>query len=276
MRAIRPILQDRPNIFEMFSVLCSKAADPNPIPLKGETKMKEKLICAALLSAICTHSALAETVFFSNFDSSLPSEIAPGTALLSGVEGYAGLGPVGNQFGGSFLRSETGNTVTLTLSGLPVHNSVNIGVLFAAIDSLDGTGSYPSGDFLRINIDGNTVFRESFANAVESQIQSYIPPSGVELARHANLGFGGPGGYYTDSAYNLGADPRFNGFAHTASTLTISFLIEGEGIQALSDESWAMDNLRVEVNAVPVPGAVWLFGSGLMGLIGIVRGRRVG
>jgi hypothetical protein len=243
------------------------------ILLKGETKMNKRIICAALLSAVCMHSALAETVFFSNFDSSLPAEIAPGTALLSGVQGFAGLGPAGNQFGGNFLRSETGNTVSLTLNNLPAHNSVGIGFLFAAIDSLDGTGNFPSGDFLRINIDGNTVFRESFANALAGQIQSYVPPSGVELARRLDLGFGGPGGYHTDSAYNLGADPRFSSFAHSASTLTLSLLIEGEGIQNLSDESWAMDNLRIEVNAVPVPGAVWLMGSALLGLVGVARRR---
>jgi hypothetical protein len=233
--------------------------------------MKEKLLCAALLSIAFTHSAIAETVFFSNFDSDIPSAITAGSAALAGTEGFAGLGPVGNQFSGNFLRSETGNTVTLTLNNLPTHSSINIGFLFAAIDSLDGTGAFPSGDFLHISIDGNTVFRESFANAIESQIQSYISPAGVELARRVDLGFGGPGGYHTDSAYNLGADPRFSGFAHSASTLTISFLIEGEGIQALSDESWAMDNLRVEVNAVPVPGAAWLMGSALLGLVGVAR-----
>lgn len=235
--------------------------------------MKEKLICAALLSAACAHSALAETVFFSNFDSDIPAVITPGTALLTGVQGFAGLGPASNQFGGGFLRSETGNTVTLTLNNLPTHNSIDIGFLFAAIDSLDGTGAFPSGDFLHITIDGNTVFRESFANALESQTQSYVSPAGVELARRVDLGFGGPGGYHTDSAYNLGADPRFSGFLHSASTLTISFLIEGEGIQALSDESWAMDNLRVDLNEVPVPGAVWLMGSALLGLMGVARRR---
>jgi hypothetical protein len=37
-----------------------------------------------------------------------------------------------------------------------------------------------------------------------------------------------------------------------------------------------MDNLRVSVTtqAVPVPAAVWLFGSGLLGLIGVARRHR--
>jgi hypothetical protein len=102
-----------------------------------------------------------------------------------------------------------------------------------------------------------------------------VAPPGVELARRVDLGFGGPGGFYTDSAYNLGADPRFANFAHTGSSATIEFFIYGEGIQSLADESWAMDNLRVGATTlVPAPGAVWLLGSGLLGLIGVARHRR--
>jgi hypothetical protein len=233
--------------------------------------MKEKILAAALCSVAGIHGASAGTVFFSDFNGSLPSAIAAGSASLADVEGFAGLGSAANQFGGTFLRSATGNTVTLTLDDLPAHTSLNLGFLFAAIDSLDGTGVYPSGDFLHVAVDGVTVFRESFANALESQIQSYVPATGVELARRVDLGFGGPGGYYTDSAYDLGADPVFSNIAHTASSVTITFLIEGVGIQALSDESWAMDNLRVEVNEVPVPAAAWLFGSALVGLAGFAR-----
>jgi len=181
---------------------------------------------------------------------------------------------VGYQFGGSFLRSATGNTVTLTLQGLPSHTELNLGFLFAAIDSLDGSGAFPSGDYFHITLDGQTLFRESFANADPSQIQSYVPPPGVELARHQDLGFGGPGGWYTDSAYNLAADPRFMHIAHSGSTASFSFLIEGQGIQPLSDESWAMDNLLVSVNAVPEPASVGLLTLGMLCLTRLSKTRQ--
>lgn len=211
------------------------------------------------------------TIFSTDFNGSLPAEITPGSALLTGVQGYAGYGPSGNQFGGNFLRSETGNVVSLTLNNLPTHDTISLSFLFAAIDSLDGTGTFPAGDFFKIVFDGNTLFSESFANALPEQIQSYVPPPGVELARHLDLGFSGPGSYYTDSAYNFGADPRFANFAHTASTAKIDFYIYGPGNQSLADESWAMDNLNLSVTTLAVPEpetyAMFLAGLGVMGFV---------
>jgi hypothetical protein len=210
-------------------------------------------------------------VFSTDFEGALPSEISPGTATLTGVQGFAGLGTAGNQFGGNFLRSATGNTITLSLINLPAHDTISLAFLFAAIDSLDGTGSFPAGDFFKIVFDGNTLFSESFANASPGQIQSYVPPAGVELARHADLGFSGPGGFYTDSAYNFGADPTFANFAHTASSATIQFFIFGEGNQDITDESWAMDNLSVSVTtrgvSVPEPASFLLLSVGVAGLL---------
>jgi hypothetical protein len=94
-------------------------------------------------------SASSITVFQTDFEGSLPAEFSPGTATLTGVQGYAGLGPAGNQFSGNFLRSETGNHVTLSLTGLPAHDTITLEFLFAAIDSLDGTGVFPAGDFFQ-------------------------------------------------------------------------------------------------------------------------------
>lgn len=235
---------------------------------------------AAITLALSCSGAGAVTVFSTDFNAALAPQIAPGTALLTGVQGFAGLGPAGSTFSGNFLRSATANTVTLTLSGLPVHTTISLGFLFAAIDSLDGTGTVsPLGDYFRITLDSTQIFRESFANATPTQIQSYVPPPGVELARHLDLGFTGPGAgsFYTDSAYNFAADPQFANIAHSGSSATFTFVIEGVGVQSLTDESWAMDNLTVSVNGgvapVPEPQTYALMLAGL-GIVGWAARRR--
>lgn len=234
----------------------------------------KKLSILVLLAGLAPMAHADTTVFSSNFDAvAIPSEISAGTAGLTGVQGFAGLGPSGNQFAGNFLRSATGNTVTLTLNNLQAHSAISIGFLFAAIDSLDGTGTFPQGDYFRVSLDGQQIFRESFANATPDQFQSYVPALGGQLARHVDLGFSGPGGFYTDSAYNLAVESAFQNIAHTASTATFTFQIEGVGIQDLNDESWAMDNLRVSVTPVPEPESYALFLAGL-GLLGLTARRR--
>ncbi len=231
--------------------------------------MKHCLSLCALLGVSALVPAQT-TVFSTDFDGTLPAAVSPGSATLTGVQGYAGLGPTDSPFGGDFLRSETANVVTLSLTGLPAHDTISLDFLFAAIDSLDGTGTYPAGDFFNASLDGVSFFRESFANATADEIQSYVPPAGGELARRIDLGFSGPGGYYTDSAYDMAIDPRFHGLAHTAPTATFTFVIEGDGVQDITDESWAMDNLRVTVNPVPEPAT----GLALVPLLGLVTRRR--
>ena len=183
------------------------------------------------------------TVLALDFESTLPAQVDPGSASLVDVQGFAGLGTPGNTFGGKMLRSATANSVTVTLTGLPAHTWLSLEFLFAAIDSLDGSGVFPAGDYLEVKVDGATVFNESFANSLATQIQSYVPPPGGELARRVELGFWAA---YPESAYNMAIEPRFQRIAHTASSVTIVFRMEGSG-ESLDNESWGVDNLRVVV-----------------------------
>lgn len=237
------------------------------------------LYCVLGTGFMSNSLAASVTVFSTDFNGSLAAEISSGTATLTGVQGFAGLGPTGNQFGGNFLRSETGNIVSLNLTNLPTHDTISLKFLFAAIDSLDGTGTFPQGDFFKIVFDGNTLFSESFANAQSSQIQSYTSPANVELARHQELGFTS-GSFYSDSAYNLGADPLFSDFAHTSTSALIQFFIFGPGNQDLNDESWAMDNLEVsvftkgDISPIPVPPALLLFSSSILGFLGLKKSKK--
>ena len=42
------------------------------------------------------------------------------------------------------------------------------------------------------------------------------------------------------------------------------------------DWVWGSDAPRVGVSAIPIPAAAWLFGSGLLGMIGIARRKKAG
>ncbi len=56
---------------------------------------------------------------------------------------------------------------------------------------------------------------------------------------------------------------------HTDSSVVIQF--KGSGLQGITDESWGLDNVRVEVNVIPLPSTLLLLGTGLLGL---AAGRR--
>lgn len=231
--------------------------------------LTRSLTTGFIVSALCGLAQAQTTVFSNDFETPLPAAIGAGTGAITGVQGFSAYG-----FNGAFLRSATGNVVTLTLDNLPAHTAINVDFLFAAIDSLDGTGSvFPEGDFFNVALDGTTMFRESFANALASQTQSYMPSSpDLELVRMTQVGFAS-GFYYSDSAYNLGADSRFGDWAHTASSAVITFQIEGAGIQELNDETWAMDQLVVSITPVPEPSSVAMLLAGLALMAGFARRR---
>lgn len=214
--------------------------------------MKLKQAAAlALMLALPAFAANQTVVFSTQFaNGSIPPEIDPGRARVHGVEGFAGYGHAGRKFAGSFLRSPDGNRVKLTLANLPPHQYLDLDFLFAAIDSLDGSGDqFPYDDNFAVRIDGKLILRESFANATDTQ--SYVAPPGGTLARMLDLGFG-QRSYDLDSAYDMSVEPRFRNIPHTASTAAITFDIEGVGKQELIDESWAFDNLSVSVADRPV------------------------
>jgi hypothetical protein len=220
--------------------------------------LKPSVALAGLAAAIAISAGMpvhAKTVFSSNFDNGIPARIQPGTATTEGVQGYAGLGLYSaHAFGGQMLRSGGRNPVTLTLENLPPHKFLSIDFLFAAIDSWDGSGLVaPRGDVFNVKVDGVTVFRETFANATEDEVQSYVPsdPS-YTLAWKWDLGFNQGAHYYADSAYALGREKAFRAIPHKASSATITFLMDGPGAgEAMDQESWGIDNLVVKTLKKP-------------------------
>ena len=157
-----------------------------------------------------------------------------GPFSVVGVQSYQGLGPTGNQFNSNFLKSST--SATLTLTDLPAHDEIDIGFLLAIIDSWDGGTS----DYFNILVDGVSIFRESFHHTNLAS-QSYQAPQGGLLSFGTQLGFSG----WSDAAYDMNLEPKLKGIQHSASSLTIQWLANGPGWEGGTNESWAIDNLKI-------------------------------
>jgi hypothetical protein len=213
--------------------------------------MKSALVIAGILLIMNGVARADTTVFTTNFESGLPAEFSAAGCVIEGVQGYSGLGPVGNQFGGSFLRytSVPLHDTQLTITGLPAHDTLNLDFLLAVIDSWDGT------ELLIITIDGVTVFSHWFQLAT-GDASSYVAPVGGLLSSGVNLGFSNSGYHYRDRAYNMAVEPAFT-VPHTASTVTIVWkmsAVSGPAAnqwQGGNDESWAIDNVTVSVSGAP-------------------------
>jgi autotransporter-associated beta strand protein len=213
--------------------------------------------CLAALAASAANARAQTQVFFTDFSSGIPVEFtATGGTHLTDVQGFAGMGPAGNQFGGNFLRyidtDPPLRTVQLTFSSLPAHEVLNLGFLAAIIDSWDN-------ESFVVKVDGATVFKQRFQNATGTPNSDYVAPPGGFLGGgqfgFRDFGFTGTSSF-VDAAYNLYVEPSLNEIPHTASSVTIQWLVDPAGAVNVweggqpgehDNESWGIDNVKVSV-----------------------------
>lgn len=228
--------------------------------------LKTKFIVAAATCLFMSIPVSAVSVFTDNFDGS--SSTAPGVtatvntggAVEESVQGYSGIGPAGNQFGGEFLRNGTTGTTEVNLSGLQSHSAVTVSFLLAVIDSWDGTGAFGP-DYFNLAIDG-TAFQWSFHHAAS---QSF--PNTTQLSFGSHLGFNTG---YVDGAYLVEI-----ALSHSNGSLDLDFFASGAGYQGGTDESWAIENLNVSItptsNNVPDGGSTALLLGGVFATLAGLR-----
>lgn len=193
--------------------------------------------------------ARAEVVFSTDFESGLPAQITGQGVQIESVQGLAGLGAPGNQFGGNLLRyyTQTLYDTTLTLTDLPSHTYVSLGFLLALIDSWDGT------ELMEVVVDGQLLFSNWFQLA-SGDDSSYLAPPGGLLSSGINRGWSAGSWYDRDRALDLSVEPALIDIPHTASTLTVVWRLgavsggAAANWQGGMDESWGIDNLRVSVS----------------------------
>lgn len=136
--------------------------------------------------------------------------------------------------------------------------------LIAIFDSLDASGDTATIDFINDGVTG-FVFDNEQAVA-QSTFTAGLGDIGFYLTLGANT-------LFSEASLNpLGSD-WFASFQSKADPAT--YLI---GFEAPLPSTGALGTVALEtvtgVSAVPVPAAVWLFGSGLIGLIGIARRKK--
>lgn len=205
-------------------------------------QMKRIIVPIIAACALVQAQAAPLVVFENDFNGALPPEISGAGSTVS-VAGFSGI----SGFSGNYLHNDTlppENTV-LTLTGLPAHDSVDIDFLLALLDSWDGIDGGFDPDFFNVSVDGTTILTASYDNfGGANTAVGLLLTSGVDLA-------GSPvQADYPDSAYDMSSVALLS-FPHSASSLTVRFFGSGAGYQGITDESFAIENLKVTVNTVP-------------------------
>ena len=241
---------------------------------------------------ILSLSANAATVYSNDFQEDTTwSEWSDSSVASAPNPDYAGtrlfLGEFGNE------------TVSLSLNGLPTHGFATVSFSLYLIRSWDGNDTTVVNDPLGPDTwslgvaGGPTLLSTTFSNGNSVAGQNYDGAFSTYTYTawtpcDAYAGYSGPGNAPMTGAnecyslgYNFNDIPNNTNeamdsvyelsftFAHTGSSLMLNF--GASGLQGIGDESWGLDNVHVAVAPVPVPPAVWLFGSGLLGLIGMAR-----
>lgn len=223
---------------------------------------------AALLALLmATNTGKAGIVYQNNFEGTVGSEWSSTSIGVTPVGARRFLGQFGNV------------PVLLSLAGLSAHTEATISFDLYIINTWDGNSSSSGPDRWRLKMDAATLLDATFSQHISSYYQSYPDWTGSgSHPRHTGaeevgtLGYSG-NGYILDSVYHL----EFVAL-HTDANVIYSF--SGLNLQALTDESWGLDNIIVSTNATSVPepsclAAIW----GLLGTLGLTvannRRRRI-
>lgn len=159
------------------------------------------------------------------------------------------------------------NALTITLNNLESHNAIDLGMVIAQLDSLDGFRS--DLDRMIIRLDGVEIFNAqlsygtsvsgTFVDGTGTQFISTGDPAldaellALRTISNTNV-FGGAD--FRENLYDLSKLSIFKGIAHSSSTLTLEII--GDQNQA-SGEFFGVDNISITlVTTIPEPTSLSL------------------
>ena len=142
-----------------------------------------------------------------------------------------------------FLGRFGNQTISVTLDNLPPHTGIELHFDFYAIDSWDGTDATYGGPDEFLVGHGTSVdnlFIEDFVFPGRGRPDQSYTTTEPEIS--GRLGFAG----FSDAIYR----DLNNGFTfpHQGASVTLNFT--GRGLQALTDESWGIDNVTITLAGV--------------------------
>jgi len=154
------------------------------------------------------------------------------------------------------------------------------GVTGWRLPTMVDTGA-PGCDFAYTGTDcGYNVQTGSAATTVYSEMASLFYDTLGNLAYYDTSGTGPQSGWgltNTGPFSNLQSNDYWSGLEYAPGTGSAWFFSFGGGPQSSgfkADSRYAVAVRPGDVSAVPVPAAVWLFGSGLIGLLGLAKRKR--
>ena len=191
-------------------------------------------------------------------------------------------------------------TVTLALSGLVAGSTYNVAFDLLIGGSWDGSASYYGADRWTFSAVGSAfatkLIDATFSNCgISNELcGAYSPQSysdATPLAGEAGTFSAETGAdFYFDGSYDYSQDYGIYYFGHGAGNPMLSFVADGSTASLVfereptvsgdsSDEYWALDNIVVTGDAAPVatpePASVALLTTGLVGIAGWSRRRRL-
>ena len=244
------------------------------------TVIKKTLLAAAVTSAVAFssvgHAATSWSTDFESYTTGDVEDFVIGNIVNGGAGWFAGAGAPGDYNNGYSAIVDEGGAAQGSKQ-LSVFSDYNPWSPFSAAGTEIQAFVYRDVGLVDIS-DVGTTLTFSF----DAKLGNLAAPSQADAFIKVLDSIGGTYNEFVNVSFDSDA-----GLTTDWSTQSVSFLVDASLVGQLiqigftntatdyGSSAVIYDNLNVgEVSAVPVPAAAWLFGSALMGLMGISRRRK--